>query len=593
MSQTDDHDPEDRTGPPDTFCILPWSHLYVDASGSTKMCCLAKEPILDSGGTPLSVYTHTIAEIRNSDYMLETRRKMVAGEPVAACQHCYDQERREGRSGRTVHTAHFLAAANDSAESVKARTRDEGYRVSGAPESFHLLLGNLCNLACRMCYAGNSSRIEQDPVHGRWAPAQPLLYWANDAATIGPTMPMGIGHAGFDEHELLFSGDMLGRTHGRATLSLPLDARDLIESIELELGAGAPAPLGLAITINGRTAFRQSARRTASDRQRGPIVIDTSQRDLGPRLTMQIVSWTGRTKPQLARIPINAIRLRRKRTSRSRELVTTRFADRRRKWADQDAVLFGEVLADPKRLRWLNVTGGEPLLHKRFLEALDYLDECGCTENLELTLNTNCTTVGEDVLRRLERFPKLRVALSLDGCGAAYEYIRYPAKWPAVFENATALSARLKRRVFAVPVVQAYNIMTIVDMMRLFDSIDLDFALCPLTIPAWLSMAVLPQSALAEAAAAIARYADACTNATRHAQITTFLSYLERLAPLPDLRATFMMFTNDLDRSRGQNFGETYPDLVRHFARDGTPWDSNGRFVLPVLAAERGEQRLP
>jgi MoaA/NifB/PqqE/SkfB family radical SAM enzyme len=585
MSRPDDRDSVNRSRPRDTFCILPWSHLYVDASGSPMMCCLANDAIRDGDGTPFSLYTHTAAEIRNSGYMTEVRRKMVAGESVTACQPCYDQEARDGCSERTVLTAKFLTATNESADDVKARAIDEGYRVSTAPASFHLLLGNLCNLACRMCSSGNSSRIDQDPVHSRWSPAHPLLYWTNDAATIGPRLPLGVAPSGFNAHELLFSGDMLGWTDGCATLSLPLDQRDTVVSIEIQLGDPVPAALGIAITLNGRTAFRQSADRPRAGPTSKRIVIDTSTLHLGAKLAVTIVSWKRGRKRQRVRVPIVAIRVRRTSTSNPRELVVTRFADRRHGWAEQDEVLFGEVLAHPRRLRWLNVTGGEPLLHKRFLAALEYLDECGCTETLELTLNTNCTTVDEDILERLERFPKLRVALSIDGCGAAYEYIRFPAKWPAVFENAKALTARLKGRVFAVPVVQAYNLTTIADMMRLFDSIGLDFALVPLTVPEYLSVAVLPRSAVAEAADAITRYAQTCANETRRAQMTAFVSYLDRLDPAPTLRPTFMKFTNDLDRSRGQNFCETYPGLVRHLAQDGTPWDAGGRFALPVRSA--------
>ena len=60
----------ERAGPTpsarDTFCILPWSHLYVDAAGCALMCCHAKGPISHADGTPVSIYQHTIDEIRNS-----------------------------------------------------------------------------------------------------------------------------------------------------------------------------------------------------------------------------------------------------------------------------------------------------------------------------------------------------------------------------------------------------------------------------------------------------------------------------------------------------------------------------------------------
>jgi hypothetical protein len=39
-----------------------------------------------------------------------------------------------------------------------------------------------------------------------------------------------------------------------------------------------------------------------------------------------------------------------------------------------------------------------------------------------------------------------------------------------------------------------------------------------------------------------------------------------------DVIADFMRFTNDLDRSRGQDFARSHGELVEHFAASGILW---------------------
>ena len=39
-----------------------------------------------------------------------------------------------------------------------------------------------------------------------------------------------------------------------------------------------------------------------------------------------------------------------------------------------------------------------------------------------------------------------------------------------------------------------------------------------------------------------------------------------------DLRRSFMLFTNDMDRSRGQSFAQVQPELYEHIAATGFRW---------------------
>jgi hypothetical protein len=53
--------------------------------------------------------------------------------------------------------------------------------------------------------------------------------------------------------------------------------------------------------------------------------------------------------------------------------------------------------------------------------------------------------------------------------------------------------------------------------------------------------------------------------------LAKYLAALDRPVD-PKLFREFMLFTNDLDVTRGQSFRSTYPDLVRLLADDGLEW---------------------
>jgi MoaA/NifB/PqqE/SkfB family radical SAM enzyme len=49
--------------------------------------------------------------------------------------------------------------------------RQSNWKLADRPIFLQLNMGNLCNLACRMCSSQYSSKIENDPVHNKWMPA--------------------------------------------------------------------------------------------------------------------------------------------------------------------------------------------------------------------------------------------------------------------------------------------------------------------------------------------------------------------------------------------------------------------------------------
>ena len=48
--------------------------------------------------SPMSLYTHSLAEIWNSDYMRKVRRDMAEGKSLKQCEVCYQAEAASGTS---------------------------------------------------------------------------------------------------------------------------------------------------------------------------------------------------------------------------------------------------------------------------------------------------------------------------------------------------------------------------------------------------------------------------------------------------------------------------------------------------------------
>ena len=161
-----------------TFCIVPWRHFNVSMDGSGQLCCRATASVRDGKGT-LLLDEAPFDSLWNSDYMAAVRKDMLEGKPRPDCTACYEHEALMQTSMRTEWNESWLygqaeAQREQSYAQLKAASEASGHRVAHSPTSLHLWFGSHCNLKCRMCNAGFSTRIKSDPVHSRWHPARPL-----------------------------------------------------------------------------------------------------------------------------------------------------------------------------------------------------------------------------------------------------------------------------------------------------------------------------------------------------------------------------------------------------------------------------------
>lgn len=144
-----------------TFCVLPWNHMSVDPSGMTSLCCVSDHTNnLNTSRNfntptfrPLNLNENTMLEMMNSDYFKQVRLQMLDDEIPDACKRCFEAESL-GRSSKRIEEMNRFSLTEEKARAI---TLADG-SIPLALEFIELRLGNLCNIKCRTCNPGSSSK---------------------------------------------------------------------------------------------------------------------------------------------------------------------------------------------------------------------------------------------------------------------------------------------------------------------------------------------------------------------------------------------------------------------------------------------------
>lgn len=88
-----------------------------------------------------------------------------------------------------------------------------------------------------------------------------------------------------------------------------------------------------------------------------------------------------------------------------------------------------ELLNNINSIKFLKVTGGEPLLSDDFIEVIDILIKKKLAQNVILEITTNGTLFNKNILEKFSSFKRVTINISVDGIESSYDYIRYPYNW--------------------------------------------------------------------------------------------------------------------------------------------------------------------
>jgi sulfatase maturation enzyme AslB (radical SAM superfamily) len=119
------------------FCVIPFTKAFVWSDGTYKDCCTTNPAVISRVDDTFDSWWHgeSLSNVRNS---------MQNDKDHPRCNTCTTQER--------IHNSSFRLAVNRETTDVT----DNIY-----PRGWHVMLGNICNLACWSCSENFSSTIVQ------------------------------------------------------------------------------------------------------------------------------------------------------------------------------------------------------------------------------------------------------------------------------------------------------------------------------------------------------------------------------------------------------------------------------------------------
>ena len=132
-------------------CIYPWSNLEIRNTGEFAPCCKFQGSILNDQGIPMTVRDSSINDVYSSNFMKNLRNSFRQGINPPNCNICWLNE----QSGENISLRQRAAY----------KFRDVYYKLDYINDdinnirSMDLKLGNTCNLSCRICSPGPSSKI--------------------------------------------------------------------------------------------------------------------------------------------------------------------------------------------------------------------------------------------------------------------------------------------------------------------------------------------------------------------------------------------------------------------------------------------------
>lgn len=545
-----------------TFCVFPWLHLNVNPDGTASLCCRALGVIKDNG-LPMTLEHHSLDAIWDSAAMREVRAAMLTGKPVTACRRCYEEEARYGHSYRTRSLEQWVPRLG---RELPGTLGDAGPTPSlGAPRYYQLNLDTRCNLKCRMCSSVFSSSIEKDPVHAAWTPAthsptHMFPKWKGCEAFLFPARETSLRVAGCHAPEI-WNDQPLCWTAGRAVLEVPVRRDVPLAGIEVSLHDMLLGSRHGTVSVNGRVfGVIDPARR---DRVFAADLSDLRHDGILRVEVATNATPVGTDKRDLG-VPLAGVVLRRQspRTASQTPFLDSRFASPG-KWHTQPAVLYGELLNDLDKLEKLYFTGGEPLAIPQFHDILDYCINLGRASKVSLKLNSNCTLLDAAFVEKIKAFESVEFTISMDAAGPDYEYIRYPARWEKTSANIRLLVGHQTVKPAVAIVMQAYNFMNITTLCDFLDAQGIPFFMLDAIGPHYVEYYVMPRPAREIAAARLTEYLQTRCRPGAQGTVRQMIGNLlsQKDACTRENMATFLAFTNDLDRSRGQSFKDCHPQL--------------------------------
>lgn len=131
-----------------------------------------------------------------------------------------------------------------------------------------------------------------------------------------------------------------------------------------------------------------------------------------------------------------------------------------------------------ERIVHLDINGGEPSYSKNYKYILANLPK-----NIKsIRLNTNCSTVLEELWDLCDRGVHVTVTVSLDGIGPVHDFVRWPIKWDKFYANLQQYM-KMPVRLNTWTTVSALNIDDLPNILAFVKKENLEHSYAYLTFP--------------------------------------------------------------------------------------------------------------
>lgn len=237
------------------------------------------------------------------------------------------------------------------------------------------------------------------------------------------------------------------------------------------------------------------------------------------------------------------------------------------KSSDMTEENWNQIIEVAKGSNSINITGGEPMLMKRYYDLLDHLIEHGRNEDIVLKIFTNCSVYNPTFIEKMLKFKKVQLRLSIDAVGKTAEYQRYGTHWETVRANIFKF-AELPIHMGIHSTITAYSILDASSLADLFIELesyknlkatlvnfDAHVSRTPIALD-YVNLNVdLRMRAIEEIDIAVGKLSSKLFTA----YVRELLAIKKQLLERRDCNfALFVSLTKALDRIRGQSFEEVF-----------------------------------
>lgn len=229
-----------------------------------------------------------------------------------------------------------------------------------------------------------------------------------------------------------------------------------------------------------------------------------------------------------------------------------------------------QVLPHIEFVQKIYFAGGEPLIQREHWDILDKLIELGRTD-VELFYNTNLSTLkfkDKHLVDYWKHFTNVIVSASIDGWKAPAEYWRSGTKWDVIENNIKTIRSKTPHiKLGTTTTIGWPNLWNALDFLdHCIDTNLIDPMLLRtnvLTAPGLYSLSSLPEFKKILAKKRITQTVDKLNEpiAMLHSDLLGLINFIDSSSTTKSLK-NFTKFNGRLDRLRGEDFFETFPEHI-------------------------------